>query len=171
MEGSTMDCNSSKLHSYIELLQCGKRTQKIRQLSLLPAVLCQTFHDKERWDKSHHSVLVTAEKKLSNHPGGNPGDWMWDLTPFERTYMTGGPIRWALSPSHKELLIAHSRGDAVLLLKLETDLETTFLENQKDCILVFAHKGTICNRYQEISYKIITRWYKMQNKLAKLFPC
>lgn len=60
--------------------------------------------------------------------------------------------------------------DSPFLAKWERDLQTTFTTQQKEHIPLFAHKSSLCSKYQEISYKFTTRWYRTPSVLAKIFP-
>lgn len=45
-----------------------------------------------------------------------------------------------------------------------------FTEDEKNHILFFAYKSSLCSKYQEITYKILTRWYRTPSVLASIFP-
>lgn len=89
---------------------------------------------------------------------------------FEDLCLGDGPIRKSLSYSYNILLNHTSQNDPSYLKKWERDLNVTFTEDQKNRILFFAHKSSLCSKYQEITYKILTRWYRTPSVLASIFP-
>lgn len=91
-------------------------------------------------------------------------------TPFEELCLGDEPIRKSLSHSYNILLAHISQHDPPYLRKWERDLNITFTEDQKKRILLFAHKSSLCSKYQEITYKILTRWYRTPSVLAAMFP-
>lgn len=91
-------------------------------------------------------------------------------TPFEELCMGEEPIRKSLSLSYNILLNHTSQQDPPYLGKWERDLNITFTEDQKIRILFFAHKSSLCSKYQEVTFKILTRWYRTPSVLASIFP-
>lgn len=91
-------------------------------------------------------------------------------TPFEDLCLGDEPVRKSLSSSYNILLAHISQHDPPYLGKWERDLNVTFTEDQKNRILLFAHKSSLCSKYQEIAYKILTRWYRTPSVLASIFP-
>lgn len=91
-------------------------------------------------------------------------------TPFEELCLVDEPIRKSLSYSYNILLTITSQSVPPFLRKWERDLNTTFTEDQKTRIFLFAHKSSLCSKYQEITYKILTRWYRTPSVLASIFP-
>lgn len=79
------------------------------------------------------------------------------LGPFNAHYPT--PISY--------LLMYIPRLTLDLFPKWVRDQQFTSREAQRDRILFFAHRDFICNKYQEIPYKIVTRWYRTPLILAK----
>lgn len=64
--------------------------------------------------------------------------------PFEDLCLSASAIRKSLSFSYCVLLDLSSQQDPPYLSKWERDLNTTFIEAQKHCILLFHHKPYLC---------------------------
>lgn len=92
------------------------------------------------------------------------------LSPFGELCLGDGPIRKSLSLSYEALLDLHAQSESPFSSNWEKDLQVTFTNQQKDRILYFTHKSSLCSNYQETTYKIMTRWYRTPSVLAKLFP-
>lgn len=99
-----------------------------------------------------------------------PTHFVRKLHSFEELCLGEGPIQRSLSTSYKSLLDLHATEDPPFLAKWERDLQVTFTEPQKERILFFAQKSSMCSKYQETAYKIVTRWYRTPSVLAKIFP-
>lgn len=56
------------------------------------------------------------------------------------------------------------------LTKWEEELECSFNHTQRQRILRFTHKSSICAKTQETNYKILSRWYRTPVQLHKIFP-
>lgn len=54
--------------------------------------------------------------------------------------------------------------------KWEADLDCTFTTEERNKILQNVQKASCCVRYQESSFKILTRWYRTLQTLKKMFP-
>lgn len=52
----------------------------------------------------------------------------------------------------------------------ERDLQCTLTSKQKQNILHFTFKSSICTKTQETNYKLLTRWYNTPAKFQKFFP-
>lgn len=60
--------------------------------------------------------------------------------------------------------------DLTHIKKWETDLQCQFTDTQKQTIIRFSLKSSICTKTQELNYKILTRWYYTPVRLHKIFP-
>lgn len=70
----------------------------------------------------------------------------WEISPYGNLSPTFMVFYWQLSSQH----------DPPYLSKWERDLNTTFSEDQKTQILFYAQKSSICKKYQEITFKIVS---------------
>lgn len=68
------------------------------------------------------------------------------------------------------LLITPSDPHLSCIADWERDLNRTFSPQQKQCILHFTYKPSICTKMKENNFKILTRWYKTPARLSKIFP-
>lgn len=89
-----------------------------------------------------------------------------ELHAFEEPCLGRDPIRGSLSTSYKHLLELHACSDPPFLAKWERELGVTFSGPQKERILFFVHKSSLCSRYQETTYKLMTHWYRTPSVLA-----
>lgn len=88
-------------------------------------------------------------------------------TSFKDLCLGGGPILKSLSVSYSILLAGTFQQDPPYLLKWERVLNSTCSEDQINQILFFAHKSSLCSKYQT-SYKILTR--QTPSVFVSIFP-
>lgn len=77
-------------------------------------------------------------------------------TSFEKLCLGDEPVWKSFSSSYGILLAVASQHDPPYLRKWEKNLNTTFSEDQNNRLLLFAHKSSLCSKYQEITFKILT---------------
>lgn len=76
----------------------------------------------------------------------------------------------ALSATY-QLLITPLEGPRLHCIEAwERDLQCTFTPHQKQNIIHFTYRSSICTKMQETNYKILTRWYNTPAKLHIIFP-
>lgn len=78
--------------------------------------------------------------------------------------------RGTLSLSFQLLMNICTQADQVYHYKWERDLQTILTKDQTGRITFFAYKASLCSKYQEITYKIMTWWYRTPSVLVNLFP-
>lgn len=83
------------------------------------------------------------------------------MNTMKKTCNEAVPIRHTILQSCSMLVNGERQWDPSFLIKWEQDLCITFSLAQKDRILIFAHKASLANVYQENRYKILIRWYRM----------
>lgn len=91
-------------------------------------------------------------------------------TPLESLCKSGEPIRHTLSFLYSILTRQGEDSTPEFLLKWERDLGTQLTTQQRERVLVLAHKSSIASHYQEAGYKILTRWYRVPYVLHKMNP-
>lgn len=89
---------------------------------------------------------------------------------FEELCLGEGSICGSLYISYKMFLELHAVAAPPFLAKRKTDLWVILTEPQKERILFFAQKSYLCSKYQESSYKIVTRWYRTHVSSDKAIP-
>lgn len=92
------------------------------------------------------------------------------LTTLEEICTETGTILHTLSLMYKLLITPTEDCQNPYIDKWEEDLNCQFTETQKQHILTFTHKSSICAKIQETNYKILTRWYRTPSVLKKCFP-
>ena len=89
---------------------------------------------------------------------------------FEQTCLEGKSIRHSLSHFYVMLTNLDTPQEFKFIQEWERDLKLTFTQEQKDKILRFTHKASVASKYEEGSYKILTRWYRTPAVLHRIYP-
>lgn len=89
---------------------------------------------------------------------------------FEQLCLKGEPLRHSLSHFYALLTELEAPQELYFLQLWERDLGVSFSQAQKDRILLFAHKASLANGYQEGGYKILMRWYRTPVALHRIYP-
>lgn len=92
------------------------------------------------------------------------------LTTLEEICTETGTILHTLSLMYKLLITPTEEYRNLHIDKWEEDLSCQFTDTQKQHILTFTHKSSICAKIQETNYKILTRWYRTPSVLKKFYP-
>lgn len=99
------------------------------------------------------------------------GEWSdRSNTSLENLCLVEEPSSHGVSEIYK--LLIHSPEGFVpgFLQKWERDLNIILSEEQRGYILYFAHYSSTASKYQELCYKIFTRWYRVPSLLHKIYP-
>lgn len=92
------------------------------------------------------------------------------LTTYE-IYCSGeGVLPHTLSATYQLLITSPENYQIPTLRTWERDMQCNFTSRQKQNILYFTFKSSICTKMQETNYKLVTRWYNTPDKLQKIFP-
>lgn len=92
------------------------------------------------------------------------------LTTLEEICSTEGTLPHTLSCMYNLLITPPDTYSLKQITDWERDLNYTFSSQQKQRIIQFTYKSSICTRTQETNFKILTRWYRTPEKLSKIFP-
>lgn len=88
---------------------------------------------------------------------------------LERLYLHNAPLCHRLSLMYRLLVEPQDSFIPPYLRKWENDLSRAFSKDQKERILYFAHRSSIASRFQEVGFKILTRWYRVPTLLNKIY--
>lgn len=99
-----------------------------------------------------------------------PNDTNQPLTTFEELCTETGVLSHTLSLTYDMLITPPGDYQPPSLIKWERDLNCHFTTNQKQNILRFMHKSSLCTKIQKTNYKLLTRWYRTPAQLHKFFP-
>lgn len=100
----------------------------------------------------------------------NPAQFDRVLTIFEEYCRDTGDISQVLSKTYSLLNTPQQQPDLIFLQKCEMDLQRCFTNTQKQNIIRFSLKSSICTKIQETNYKILTSWYYTPQLLHQYFP-
>lgn len=92
------------------------------------------------------------------------------LTTYELYCSEEGALPHRLLMAYQLLNIPPDNFQLPTLEAWERDLQCTFTPKQKQNILHFTFKSSICTKTQETNYKLLTRWYNTPVKLKQFFP-
>lgn len=92
------------------------------------------------------------------------------LTLFEKLCKSEDPISHSISLLYEMLQSAESQNKPTYIREWERDLGHTFTEVQLNNLYRLTHKSSIDTKTQENCFKLLTRWYKVPTKLAKIYP-
>lgn len=93
----------------------------------------------------------------------------WVTVDQEHSLVPLSCLHWL--SSHVSSLLAHPIGYVpVYICKWEEDPHFTFPTTQVERAILFEHKCSIANKFQEWGYKILHRWYRFPITLHKMFP-
>lgn len=104
------------------------------------------------------------------HSIPNPQDFSRQLTTFEDLCSETGPISHMLSQTYTLLNTPPEQPQLHCISSWEADLDLTFSTAQKQRIIHFALKSSLCTKTQEMNFKLLTRWYLTPSRLHKCFP-
>lgn len=80
------------------------------------------------------------------------------------------PLPQVLSKTYSLLNTPLEQPQLHCLVKWETDLNRTFTVAQKQNIIRFSLKSSICTKIQENNFQILTRWYLTHLRLHRYYP-
>lgn len=92
------------------------------------------------------------------------------LTTFEAYCSEEGVLPHTLSATYQLLITPPENHQIPMFGKWERDLQHTFSPRQKQNIILFTFRSSICTKMQETNFKILTRWYNAPIKLQRFFP-
>lgn len=75
-----------------------------------------------------------------------------------------------VSVAYRLLVLPDENFVPPFLLRWEQAIETLFSPTQWEDLLYFTQYSSIANRYQELDYKILVRWYRVTSVLHKIYP-
>lgn len=104
------------------------------------------------------------------HSIANPSQFSRSLTTFEDYCLDEGVLPQVLSKTYALLNFPSDQPQLSFLQKWEVDLNQSFTVLERQNILRFSLKSSICTKIQETNYKILTRWYYMPQLLQKYYP-
>lgn len=100
----------------------------------------------------------------------NPQSYTRPLTTFEECCKDTEPLPQTLYKMYSLLNTPPQPPRLPCIMKWETDLQRTFTTVQKQNMISFSLKSSICTKVQETNYKILTRWYLTPSRLHIIFP-
>lgn len=103
------------------------------------------------------------------HSVPNPQTFTWQFTTFEEYCSGADPLPQALSKTYALLNTPQRQPHLPCLTKWETDLGRNFTESQKQNMIRFSFKSSLCTKIQETNFKILTRWYLTPGRLHVIF--
>lgn len=92
------------------------------------------------------------------------------LMTFEALCTEEGTLPHALSVTYHLLTTPPENHQIPALGAWERDMQCTFSPRQKQNIIIFTFKSSICTKIQETNFKILSRWYNTPTKLQRFFP-
>lgn len=75
-----------------------------------------------------------------------------------------------LSLMYSGLMEDRELGESGFINKCERDMGVTFMAMQKKIVMYWAHKSSMSCKYQEIGYKLLTRWYCTPTRPHVMYP-
>lgn len=99
-----------------------------------------------------------------------PKPFQRHLTTFELLCLKQAPIQHAVSQAYQLLIAPPQDFKLPYITRWEQELGLQFTEKQVDRILLFSYKTSICAKYQEAGFKVLTRWYHTPVKIHRMFP-
>lgn len=99
-----------------------------------------------------------------------PADVDQGLTTLEEICSNTGTLPHTISLMYSLLITPPSDYIPPGLTKWEEELGCSFNLTQRQRILRFTHKSSICAKTQETNYKILSRWYRTPTLLHKISP-
>lgn len=99
-----------------------------------------------------------------------PKPFQRHLTTFELLCLKQAPIQHAVSQAYQLLIAPPQDFKLPYITRWEQELGLQFTEKQVDRILLFSYKTSICAKYQDSGFKVLTRWYHTPVKIHRMFP-
>lgn len=93
-----------------------------------------------------------------------------DLTPYEHKCVSTGPLRRSLSCTYHLLLSDVSSDPPRYLEEWEEDLDLRLRPEEHSKILMLSYHSSNSNKYQEMCFKLMTRWYRTLQILHRIYP-
>lgn len=100
----------------------------------------------------------------------DPHSFDGQLTTFEEYFSDEGSLPQVLSKTYALLNTSPEQSQLPYLSKWETDLHRTFTAPQKENMIRFSLKSSLCTKIQETNLKILMRWYLTPSQLHTIFP-
>lgn len=91
-------------------------------------------------------------------------------SPFEGLCMSTSAIPHTISVLYDLLQSLSSEGKPRYIGEWERNLQHVFTETQLDHLYRLTHSSSVDTKMQENSYKVLTRWYRVPSKLARIYP-
>lgn len=92
------------------------------------------------------------------------------LTPFEQLFVQEEPVTHMVSELYKLLGSAAQLPKPIYIRKWERDLGTEFTDVQLSHLYYLTHSSSIDSKVQETNFKIMSRWYRVPEDLARIYP-
>lgn len=179
---TTLSHNNSPLRPILgnPRFTLGMSDSKFHALKLLGLHQASLFSTTGRWRTLTELTDLTGQYKLDFLRALQLHHFLHTMTPpniTDRPFTTleeicteTGTILHTLSLMYKLLITPTEDCRIPYIDKWEGDLNCHFTDTQKQHILTFTHKSSICAKIQETNYKILTRWYRTPSVLKKFFP-
>lgn len=104
------------------------------------------------------------------HTIPNPQNFTRQLTAYEEYCSGTGHLPQVLSKAYSLLNSPQEQPGLPGIVKRESELHRTFTSKQKENIIRFSLKASICTKMQETNFKILHRWHLMPSRLHTIFP-